>query len=1271
MIETKNSLINEIYKNKNNTILKNQLKRLSKQDLKGLRDVNKRLFNDLRITLRNRGIKVPKTKADILIKYIKPILNKKRRHQNRQRKIATAQREINETNNIKKHHIELINEHKKEKEKKKELKNEDIIRKIIKEYTNKNLPLGVDSKIEDILPFAKKIKLNKLIDIILKEVRDQPSNDFYVLTVAANGSDEYLTLTNTNKKTIMEGLNDAQLQKVSQIDSYAAYDIIIKGDITKLLLERIRERPMRDAGAFFDMYHTTELDLTKFGIIKEGNEIIENHCIIDSLHQLGCSEMILDDLRINITSSHLPKYAIKKIAEKYDIYITVKSPKNKHRTSYGNKQREIDGTLIDNPMYDLGIVNKHYFPIMKVHMTQYALDNYHELMKEENNIDYISRIYGKRANGHYKMIGSKIKLEDSNRYITSYELINYMYNHKDLFLKPITNCYAIMESIIYNKVNHYLNNLEYTEKETKETYNKFIKEIGKEKSDYDKQLEKLNDYDVAHCDYETLNEIINGKIIQKEDCICVDLRNSKGELIYKKRYVGSYCSKNMLNGLRSNTQIFFHNASYDYTFLQKHLYSDQCVTKGKRLIQGGYLFTNYNKKKTIKIQINDTYAMINSPLKDFGKLFKLKVSKAEISHKYYNDLVTEKIIKNKYQEINKACTYFEVEADKMEFLNNIKEWNLMNPNNEDQFDAMEYRYRYCELDVEVQRQGYDIFSKYIETICKLNVRAFPTLASLADSHLIKDGCYDGVQSLSGVPREFIQKCVVGGRTMSRENKKYHIRNKKLNDFDAVSLYPSAMYRMKGFLKGKPKVIKNNNFEHYDGYFVEIIIKSVGIKRSFPLMSYVDELTTTRNWTNEMIGKRMYVDKTTLEDLIVFHKITYEFVKGYYFDEGHNSKINETMKKLFETRSREKELGNTIEVVYKLLMNSAYGKSLLTPIDTETKIFKNKEEAFNHMAYNYNSVISANSIHGTNKVMVNVKKPINEHFNRVHCGCEVLSMSKRIMNEVMCTAEDNGLVIYYQDTDSMHLEDSSINKLSKIYYEKYGRELIGKNMGQFHSDFKLNGNDKNIISLELLVGGKKCYIDRLQNTESKEEGYHIRMKGVSNKAFKHACEVNKCNPIELFTRLLNNEVITFDLGCGGKQGLLKYCSDLTYESITLFNREISFKGNYYDENNNCIIPNEILKNKKVSNIKKLVAKETKLMIKQKQPIKTRYQKDKKVKMTQKEMYKNRIQDEKTKRLQTAIKDLKECKKIKKCEGYDLFNEQRMAECKRVKEINKLK
>ena len=42
------------------------------------------------------------------------------------------------------------------------------------------------------------------------------------------------------------------------------------------------------------------------------------------------------------------------------------------------------------------------------------------------------------------------------------------------------------------------------------------------------------------------------------------------------------------------------------------------------------------------------------------------------------------------------------------------------------------------------------------------------------------------------------------------------------------------------------------------------------------------------------------------------------------------------------------------------------------------------------------------------------------------------MSKRIMNEVMCTAEDIGIDIMYQDTDSMHLYKDDLGPLREEF-----------------------------------------------------------------------------------------------------------------------------------------------------------------------------------------------------------------------------------------------
>eukprot|EP00966_Prymnesium_polylepis_P310999 7185420-Prymnesium_polylepis.1 len=63
------------------------------------------------------------------------------------------------------------------------------------------------------------------------------------------------------------------------------------------------------------------------------------------------------------------------------------------------------------------------------------------------------------------------------------------------------------------------------------------------------------------------------------------------------------------------------------------------------------------------------------------------------------------------------------------------------------------------------------------------------------------------------------------------------------------------------------------------------------------------------------------------------------------------------------------------------------------------------------------------------------------------------MRKVIMNEVMCLAEDIGADIEYTDTDSMHIDFDKVDDLADAFRVKYGRELIGEHLGQFHVDFE--------------------------------------------------------------------------------------------------------------------------------------------------------------------------------------------------------------------------
>jgi hypothetical protein len=464
------------------------------------------------------------------------------------------------------------------------------------------------------------------------------------------------------------------------------------------------------------------------------------------------------------------------------------------------------------------------------------------------------------------------------------------------------------------------------------------------------------------------------------------------------------------------------------------------------------------------------------------------------------------------------------------------------------------------MDCLVLAEGYLKFKGWMEKITKntINIDEQYTISGLAYNYIKEVGCLEGCYQISNIPRRFIQKCVVGGRCMTSENKKLYIKGKKISDTDANALYPSSIYRMPGYLLGKPKVIKDKSMEFLektDMYYVKVKILSLGKKRKFPLLSYKNE-DSVRLFTNDIIGKEIYTDKIALEDSIKYQDVKVEILQGYYFNDGFNPKIVNVIYELGNERAKKRAEGNKIQECYKMLSNSVYGKKLLKEIDVDLEVIQRNNIGV-YLDKNYNFIKTMKPV--GDFYFVEKYKQINTHFNSVHLGVHILSMSKRIMNEVMCLAEDNNIDIYYQDTDSMHLDSDKLTELEELYRKEFNRELCGKEMGQFSSDFKLKGAiTESVQSTKAIFLGKKAYIDQLEGTNDKGDdvlGYHYRCKGVVNESIPYECGLrqnyfNVVNQIkgtkqERFTEFNLYELkyyglgVNYDLLCGGKKAKFEY------------------------------------------------------------------------------------------------------------------------------------
>jgi hypothetical protein len=384
--------------------------------------------------------------------------------------------------------------------------------------------------------------------------------------------------------------------------------------------------------------------------------------------------------------------------------------------------------------------------------------------------------------------------------------------------------------------------------------------------------------------------------------------------------------------------------------------------------------------------------------------------------------------------------------------------------------------------------------------------------------------------------------------MTRDNQP-QISNSPLQDFDAVSLYPSAMNRL-WIQTGIPVVIESELIDQINSiessvdkiefiqkcgkmssYVVDIEITKVNRILHFPLLVKHDRDTKTNVNTNDCGIYR--VDDIYLEDLVQFQQIEFKIKRGYRWSGIKDYQIQSFIKHVFDMRLKYKSLKNPLQLVYKLIMNSSYGKTIQRPIDTVEKYMsiynQESEDKFNNfIVKNYQQIASINQIDGSKTKHIVLRKSTSNSFGLTLFGVHILSMSRRIMNEVFDIAESLELPIYYQDTDSLHINDNALDRLSKAYESKYGRKLIGSDMNQFHSDFTSdNGRTDVVYAIESIFLGKKMYCDKLLLNDGSVD-YMSRMKGVGLDTVRLHAKLKGISLWDLYLEMLDGIVEAFDL-----------------------------------------------------------------------------------------------------------------------------------------------
>ena len=896
--------------------------------------------------------------------------------------------------------------------------------------------------------------------------------------------------------------------------------------LLKIPNEDVKPRP---TAGFFKHLSKSNYDLSRQQVFnKIDPKLLEDNCLIYALWIGGLPIKKLDSIKLKVKTRCVPAKDIRIITTELDIFISVKGMYSKNINRYGNPDSEYK--------FNLGLIDEHYFLIEDTIITKYAFT--HNLEMEDWNI-----------------VDNK-GLRNNEQFIDTFKCIKLLLK-PELFLIEDHTISSEIFSTTYSSGIKEFRNLEYDPKEVREITSKagrslmvagldvipeFIDEEVKSKANL---YENSN---VVFFDFET-------NISEKhKPFLCHFINKDTPDIHYG--FEGYSCGEMMLRSLCSifgkdsknavSVILYAHNAGYDYRFLIKYLKIEKILRQGSGLLfcSGKFIY----KDKLIEVIIKDTYKLISKPLRDFGEMFNLETEKEVMP---YSLQTNEHINIGGVIPMTQVMECFEMKDPefKKAFLANCEKWECIW---DDEFELFTYASKYCRIDCEVLHRGYEIFNGWMLETTGESIFNHLTIPSLVHEYFINKGCYTGVYELSGVCRAYIQKCVVGGRTALAYNKKTFIEE-PIADFDAVSLYPSAMSRMEGFLKGTPQVltekIKNDEFlKGVSGYFIRIRITKIGIKRAFPLMSEMRH--GVRCFENEKMV--MFVDRTGLEDMVKFQDIKYDILDGYYFNEGHNDTIGKVINHLFLARIEKKKEGNPVQEVLKLVMNSSYGRTLLKPITHKDKVFNTQKALNKYVITNFSVIESYIKIHETTeKYILKEVIPVITHFNIPQVGVEVLSTSKRIMNEVICLAEDNKIEIYYQDTDSLHLKQDRLDDLMSIYFKKYNRVLSGDLMGQFNSDFKMK-NCSGVHSVKFIGLGKKCYLDVLNGTRKDgtiETDFHIRMKGVPTSCVKYTADkLYGGNLVSLYEDMFRGIPISFDLLQGGSK-----CSFQTYMDLSINNR----------------------------------------------------------------------------------------------------------------------
>ena len=913
-------------------------------------------------------------------------------------------------------------------------------------------------------------------------------NDYYI-DEDQNG---IIEVSDSNKDYVQTKINSSML---------TGFRITNKRNENK----EIKNKIYCDNGGSFYIYKINEKFISNTELIKKleryqifttlENKAFEENCLVYAMRQTNLfSEAILNNMRTTCYTRYISKKQLEEFGNMYNIKFNVvkyRTDLNRWADITHGKNNYFGSDKQDAKKINLALIEKHYILNENVEgVSTFYINNYDDIEDKCKN---------KKPEERFKIsrVKSGMYRQDKSKYheIKSYDLIQFMTSDRNTWS--------------FDDMCHLKNNLyEFSNNEIKDLNNYCDRDFKLFEKKEDKK-EKKEESKVYFADTETDTSGINHVafcIAYAEQDVLDNEFNIKNENKDIKFEFGKDCLNKFLDKIENKSLVYFHNLAYDIRQFNQFDIS-------KETIKGTKVMNAQIKYKGKTIYFKDSLSIVSMRLADFPTSFNLDCGVKEMfPYKYYTFENFEKL--NCKGIISEAGKQELSNWNQSQFEDNLKKLNIKE---DDKFDMIEYVKFYCCQDVRILKQGFQKFRKMCWDSLKIDVNNVLTAPSLANQYFTRE-IYEKIPDYylyGGIVRSFIQKAVYGGRCMTRLNKRWSV-NEELADFDAVSLYPSAMKRLY-CVKGKPEVLKPEELsteylinhtcsedeqpsqeKPISTYVVEIKITAINKHLAFPCVVYKDkETNTNRNDdTTEAIGRTAVIDNITLEDWIKYNGLECQIIRGYKWCGEKSFLIRDVIQNLHLLRCEYKKTHNPLQLVIKLIMNSAYGKMIQKPITTDTVFKKYLSKKFDKKTKQYkddyplNKYLIKNSAKvvkylqvNKNLYLIKVGKQIDDFYTNTLLGVQILSMSKRIMNEVMCTAEDLDIHIYYQDTDSMHIQKGRLNDLSNEYFKRFGRELIGKNLGQFHNDFDEVADG---YAYKSVFVGKKCMLTFFRMIKEKQE-----------------------------------------------------------------------------------------------------------------------------------------------------------------------------------------